>query len=230
LGIPWNDIQNRADRWTVPGIGYNDPRPAGRGWDVNDSLKTTELHDLVDRIQAGDREAANALIHRSAERLENLARKMLRDFPAVRRWEQTGDVLQNALTRLLRTLRDVTPDNVTGYFRLAAQAVRRELLDMVRRYTGPGGGNHESLPDGPPQQYAPAAPAEVRNLERWAAFHEAVERLPDEDRGLIELGYYEGLEKDEMARLLGVDVRTVRRWWNRATRRLAEALGDDIPT
>ena len=76
----------------------------------------------------------------------------------------------------------------------------------------------------------PTLPAEVRNLERWAAFHEAVERLGDEDRGLIELGFYEGLAKDEMARLLGVDERTVRRWWNRATRRLADTLGDDIPS
>jgi RNA polymerase sigma factor (sigma-70 family) len=200
---------------------------------VGDSLKTTELHDLVDRIQAGDRDAANALINRSAERLESLARKMLRDFPAVRRWEQTGDVLQNALTRLLRTLREVTPDNVAGFFKLAAQAVRRELLDMARHYTGPWNhaANHESLPDGSPSRpHWSAAPAEVRNLERWAAFHEAVERLPDDERGLIELGYYEGLEKDEMARLLGVDVRTIRRRWNRATRRLAEVLGDEIPT
>jgi len=66
---------------------------------VGESLKTTELQDLVDRIQAGDRHAADALVRRSAERLENLARKMLRDFPAVRRWEQTGDVLQNSLDR-----------------------------------------------------------------------------------------------------------------------------------
>jgi RNA polymerase sigma factor (sigma-70 family) len=200
---------------------------------VSESLKTTELHDLVDRIQAGDRDAADALINRSAERLEKLARKMLHDFPAVRRWEQTGDILNSALTRLLRTLREVTPDNVAGFFRLAAQAVRRELLDMARHYTGPWNhaAHHESLPDGaPPHPHWSAAPAEVRNLERWAAFHEAVERLPDDERGLIELGYYEGLEKDEMARLLGVDVKTVRRRWNRATRRLAEALGDDIPT
>ena len=33
-----------------------------------------------------------------------------------------------------------------------------------------------------------------------------------------------------MARLLGVEERTVRRWWNRATRRLVQALGDEIPT
>jgi RNA polymerase sigma factor (sigma-70 family) len=200
---------------------------------VGESLKTTELQDLVDRIQAGDRHAADALVRRSAERLENLARKMLRDFPAVRRWEQTGDVLQNSLARLLRTLREVTPNSVAGFFRLAAQSVRRELLDMARHYAGPwsGAANHESLPDGSaPHPYWAAAPAEVRNLERWAAFHEAVERLPEEERGLIELGFYEGLARDEIARVLGVDERTVRRRWNRATRRLAEALGDDIPT
>ena len=200
---------------------------------MSESLKTTELQDLVGRIQAGDREAANDLIRRSAERLESLAHKMLKDFPVVRRWEQTGDVLQNALTRLLRTLRDVQPDSVAGYFRLAAQAVRRELLDLARHYSGPQGlaAHHDSLPDGTagsPFNGFPAAD-DIRNLERWAAFHEAVERLSDEDRALIELGFYEGLGKDEIARVLGVDERTVRRWWNRATRCLADQLGDDVP-
>ena len=204
-----------------------------RGPVVSEALKTTELQDLVGRIQAGDREAANDLIRRSAERLEALARKMLKDFPAVRRWEQTGDVLQNALTRLLRTLRDVRPDSVAGFFRLAAQAMRRELLDLARHYAGPlsPAANHESLPDGPAGSPINGIMAsdELRNLERWAAFHEAVERLPDEDRGMIELGFYEGLGKDEIARVLGVDERTVRRWWNRATRRLADQLGDEVP-
>jgi RNA polymerase sigma factor (sigma-70 family) len=200
---------------------------------VSESLKTTELHDLVGRIQAGDRDAANDLVRRSAERLEALAHKMLKDFPIVRRWEQTGDILQNALTRLLRTLNAVRPDSVPGYFRLAAQAVHRELLDLARHYAGPlsPAAHHDSLPDGSTGSplHGLAAVEDIRNLERWAAFHEAVERLPDEDRGLIELGFYEGLAKDEIARILGVDERTIRRRWNRATRRLAEELGDEVP-
>src|SRR6266542_2406795 len=101
------------------------------------SLHTTELHDLVSRIQAGDRQAAHELINRSAMRLEERASQMLRHFPSVNRWEQTGDVLQNALQRLLRTLRQVCPDSVPGFFRLAAQSIRRELLDMTRHYRGP---------------------------------------------------------------------------------------------
>jgi RNA polymerase sigma-70 factor (ECF subfamily) len=201
---------------------------------VNESFKTTELQDLVDRIRTGDRRAADDLITRSAERLEALARKMLRDFPVVRRWEETGDVLQNALQRLLNTLRQVRPDSVAGFFQLAARAVRRELLDLARRYAGPQSpaAHHESLPDsssGPPlNQFA--APAEVRNLERWAAFHEAVGRLPDAERELIELGFYQGLSKGEIARLTGVDERTVRRRWRGATRKIADELGDDIPS
>jgi len=201
---------------------------------VSDAFKTTELQDLVDRIRTGDRRAADDLITRSAERLEALARKMLRDFPVVRRWEETGDVLQNALQRLLNTLRQVRPDSVAGFFQLAARAVRQELLDLARRYTGPlsPAAHHESLTDSsagsPPHQAA--TPAEVRNLERWAAFHEAVGRLPDADRELIELGFYQGLSKEEIARLIGVDQRTVRRRWNRATRKIATELGDEIPS
>lgn len=206
--------------------------PNDGGSDLSESFKTTELHDLVDRIKAGDRQAADVLVRRSAERLEELARRMLRDFPAVRRWEQTGDVLQNSLARLLRTLSDVTPDSVAGFFRLAAQSVRRELLDMARHYTGPWNpaAHHESLPDGsnPPADWSDGR-TEARNLERWAAFHEAVERLPEREREIVELGYYEGLGKDEIGRLLGVDERTIRRWWNQAARRLVDALGDEIP-
>jgi RNA polymerase sigma factor (sigma-70 family) len=201
---------------------------------VSDSFKTTELQDLVDRIRTGDRSAADDLITRSAERLEALARKMLRDFPVVRRWEETGDVLQNALQRLLKTLREVRPDSVAGFFLLAARAVRHELLDLARRYTGPlsTAAHHESLPDTPLgsalNQFA--APAEARNLERWAAFHEVVGRLADEDRELIELGFYQGLSKPDIARLIGVDERTVRRRWRSATRKIADELGDDIPS
>jgi RNA polymerase sigma factor (sigma-70 family) len=206
-------------------------RPVARS-NVGESLKTTELQSLVDRIQAGDRKAADDLIRQSAERLEALARKMLKDFPAVARWEQTGDVLQNALTRLLRTLREVRPDSVAGFFRLAAQAVRRELLDMARHYAGPlsPAANHDSVNDKSGTRLNGFAGREdQRNLERWAAFHEAVERLTDEDREIIELGFYEGLTKDEIGRLLGVDGRTIRRRWNRASRRIADQLGDDVP-
>lgn len=198
---------------------------------MGDPLKTTELQNLVGRIRVGDRKAADDLIRRSAQRLEALASRMLHTFPGVERWEQTGDVLQNALQRLLRTLRSVQPDSVSGFYCLAAQSVRRELLDLARHYSGPlnGAANHESLADSAAMNGFTSRD-DTRNLERWTAFHEAVGRLPDPDRELVELGYYEGLEKHEIAELLGVSVKTVGRRWDRIARRLADELGDEMPT
>jgi DNA-directed RNA polymerase specialized sigma24 family protein len=59
------------------------------------------------RFQRGDAAALEELIRRTSERLGRLARKMLRGFPAVRAREQTDGVLQNALVRLARSLREV---------------------------------------------------------------------------------------------------------------------------
>ena len=53
--------------------------------------------------------------------------------------EQTDDVLQNAVVRLLRALEEVRPPSVRAFFGLAATQMRRELLDLARRYQGRGG-------------------------------------------------------------------------------------------
>ena len=89
----------------------------------------------------------------------------------------------------------------------------------------------ESLPDdsraAPPD--TAATPEEGRNLEKWSSFHEAIDRLPDKERIIIELSFYEGLTQNEMARVLGVDEKTVRRRWKRATANLVARLGEDVP-
>ena len=53
--------------------------------------------------------ARDELLKGVGARLEKLARKMLRKYPHVRRWTETGDVLQNAIIRLLRALESIRP-------------------------------------------------------------------------------------------------------------------------
>src|SRR5262245_7811376 len=107
------------------------------------SLHTGELQDWLTRLRAGDATARNELVGRTCSRLERLARKMLRGFPRVRRWADTNDVLQNALVRLLRSLETVRPESPREFFALAAQQIRRELLDLARHFFGPEGpGTH----------------------------------------------------------------------------------------
>ena len=62
------------------------------------------------------------------------------------RWEQTDDVVQNALVRLRRALETTSPESVRSFVNLAAVQIRRELIDLARHYHGPNGmgAHHES--------------------------------------------------------------------------------------
>jgi DNA-directed RNA polymerase specialized sigma24 family protein len=65
---------------------------------------STQIQRCMDRLRAGDVSARDELLARASARLTRLTRKMLRDFPGVHRWEETDDVLQNAVVRLCRAL------------------------------------------------------------------------------------------------------------------------------
>jgi RNA polymerase sigma-70 factor (ECF subfamily) len=199
------------------------------------SVHTPQLHDWIDRYRAGDRAAADGLLRSVGARLEHLARRMFQSYPNVSRWADSDDVLQNATLRLLRTLESVRPDSMRSFLNLAAVHVRRELLDLARHFNGPHGvgANHATTPpaaDSRPLANEAAAPADdPADLDRWRHFHEAVERLPAEEREVVSLKFYHGWEEAQIAELFQVTDRTVRRWWRSAGRRLAEQLDGKLP-
>ena len=90
------------------------------------SFHTTQLHGWLDRIRAGDHSAKDELLRSVCGRLERLARKMLRGFPRVQRWEDTADVFQNSVVRLCRALEVVDIASTREFFGLAATQIRRE--------------------------------------------------------------------------------------------------------
>ena len=96
--------------------------------------ETTQILGWVDRLRAGDASAMGELLVHFETRLIRLTRKMLRTFPAVRRWEQSDDVFQGAAMRLRRALKGLTPGSTREFFQLAALQVRRELLDLAAVY------------------------------------------------------------------------------------------------
>jgi RNA polymerase sigma factor (sigma-70 family) len=204
--------------------------------DAPAELNTVDLRGWVDQYQKGDKKAADKLFQASSRRMEHLARKMLRRFPTVARYEETDDVLQNALVRLLRALGEVRPDSTREFFALAAEQIRRELLDLARRYQGPRGlGRRQAAslsPDAdsssPGVDPADAGPA-LEDLELWAHLHEAVARLPTLEREVFSLVFYHGWKQSEIGDLLGIDERTVRRRWASAATSLNESLGGRLP-
>jgi RNA polymerase sigma-70 factor (ECF subfamily) len=199
---------------------------------ASDSL--VQIQALLPRVRAGDPAARDALLGLAGERLRQLAHRMLQGYPRVRRWEETDDVLQNALLRLYRTLQAVSPGSVTDFLRLAALNIRRELLDLGKRYYGPlgQGAHHDALGPEPPAAAEPAASLSLdpARLSVWSAFHEQVEGLPDEERAVVDLLWYQGLSQAEAADLLGVNERTVKRRWQSARIRLHDALQGELPS
>jgi RNA polymerase sigma-70 factor (ECF subfamily) len=143
---------------------------------------------------------------------------MLGNFPCVGAREQTDDVLQNALIRLTRSLRQETPASVRDFFGLAATHIRRELLDLARSHARR------------PTAYLANDPTDTISnsaieLDRWTALHEAVERLPPELRQVFSCTFYHGWTQGQIAELLGISDRQVRRHWVEACLRLKEAVG-----
>ena len=201
------------------------------------SKLTTEIQLRLDRLRAGDYGARQELLVIVGDRLTRLARKMLKNYPGVQRWEQTDDVLQNAAVRLHRALENTTPESARGFFNLAAVRIRRELIDLVRHYSGPEGmGRHHdsrAAADGsaerPNLADEPAHTDDPVRLASWTEFHGQIDALPDEHKEVFHLLWYQGLKQAEAAALLGVTERVVKYRWRSARLRLHELLDGRLP-
>ena len=201
------------------------------------TLQTTQLQSLLNRLKRGDDEARAELINHSCDRLRRHARSMLRkSFPHVGRWEQTDDVLNRALMRLYGSLADVQPDCPARLFALAAKQIRRELIDLARHYNGPLGLGAHHATDGPaaesderPRYEAVDETYEPASIAGWGEFHEQVEKLPDEQREVFSLRWYQGLTFVEIGEALGIADRTAKRRWRVACVSLHQAMDGQRP-
>ena len=214
-------IDTDHDRFTFQAMPLDDQSTVIQGW--------------IDRFRAGDESARDSLIECAADRLSRLTRKMIKSYPRVHRWEQTDDVLQNALIRLDRALRAVAPPTARDFFRLAAAQIRRELIDLARHYQGPLGlgANYSTQADAGRGAAEPAEPTSMAGdadrLATWTEFHQRIEALPAEEREIFDLLWYQELTQAEAAVVLDVSERTIGRRWLSARVRIGQALVGRLP-
>jgi len=203
--------------------------------------ETTKIFLWVERLQAGDRSAVNELIIHFERRLRALTRKMIREYPLVHRCEQTDDVFQKAVLRLCRALKEVSPGSTRELVRLSAAQIRRELLNLTRHYRS----RPDLLSTVDPEtaglasegEFGIEVPARALQrpadqalyLEQWTDFHEVVARLPEPQREVFDLIWYHGLSQQEVARVQGICVRTVKKRWHAARLAIYDALDGVLP-
>jgi RNA polymerase sigma-70 factor (ECF subfamily) len=191
------------------------------------SLNTNDLWYWVTELQAGRPNAAEPTFRKIMEKVDRFARGMFQKFPRVGRFVDVEDVVQNSLIRLLAAFRQVRPNNRQHFYAIVNELIRRELLDLVKHYYGPRGeGTHvgPAAVGAAAGQVVPAAPDEAGDLDRLAAFHEAVAGLPAEEREVVGLTYYHGWSQGEISDLFRVSVRTVQRWQESAMEKLKGKL------
>jgi RNA polymerase sigma factor (TIGR02999 family) len=111
------------------------------------------------------------------------------------------------------------------FYRVAAEAMRRILIDHARARLADkrgGGRARQDLPDD-------AAAAAELAPERLLDLDDALQTLAEEDARaaeLVRLRFFGSLTVDEAAELLEISKRTAIRDWNFARARLSELMGD----
>jgi RNA polymerase sigma factor (sigma-70 family) len=206
---------------------------------VNPFDHSTQIQRLLDSLAAGDMAAADRLVERSFERVRILARRMFhRQHADLRAFVETDDVLNAAALRLHRSIQDVRPESVRNFFALANTQVRRELIDLARKHVGQDGVKARrvmTMTDTTASGHRPIEDmavdaGEPQSLEDWADFHETAAKLPENEREVFELLWYQGLSQDEAAEILGIAVRTVRARWLSAKLLISERLHGERPS
>jgi RNA polymerase sigma factor (sigma-70 family) len=200
--------------------------------------QTITLQACLDRMRAGDPRGREELIACAVGQLQRLARRMLRGYPQLRRWESTDDVWQGAALRLCKAIEQVELESVRHFLNLATLQMRRELIDLARRHFGPEGRarRHEtprtSEPagsSGPALQDQSDSTDEPARLATWTELHEHIATLPEQEREVFALLWYQGLTQAEAAGLLQVSERTVLRRWQSARLQLLALLRNELP-
>lgn len=209
---------------------------SGHGESGEPAALAGEIAGCLEQIASGNLRARDRVFELCSERLHLLARRMLRDYPRVRRWSDTDDIFQAAAMRLHRALAQTQPESVRGLLALAGTQMHRELVDLARHYSSQGSyeANHGTNiigedDSGRPQHAIDQVAARPEPLDRWSTFHEAVESLAPNDREVFDLVWYMGASQETAATVIGCSTRTVRARWRRAKTAVRSALDDRSP-
>jgi RNA polymerase sigma factor (TIGR02999 family) len=181
----------------------------------------TSITVLIGQAQAGDEAALAAIFKLAYDDLRALASRRLRAGGRGAVLDTTALVHESFL-RFSEAGRLNATDRA-HFLNYAGRVMRSVIVDFVReRNAQRRGGDalHVTLDTS-------VCDAVGTGEEEILRVHEALEELAQHDEKLVrvvELRYFAGLSEAEVAESLGVHVRTVRRYWEKARLLLADAL------
>jgi RNA polymerase sigma factor (TIGR02999 family) len=178
----------------------------------------SDVTQILNAIDGGDPGAADQLLPLVYGELRRLAAaQMAREKPG-----QTLDATALVHEAYLRLVGDHSFADRRHFFRVAAEAMRRILVDRARQKgRAKHGGGRQRVPL---SQAEPAAAAPADDL---LALDEALDGFATRDpvkAELVKLRYFAGLSEEEAAAALGISRATASRYWTYARAWLIDAL------
>jgi RNA polymerase sigma factor (TIGR02999 family) len=180
-----------------------------------------QITQLLERMHGGDARARDALFAAAYEELRRLARSRLRDGGRNTVLETTS-LVHECYLRFVRA-GQLRAEDRRAFFAYASQVMRSVILNSVRERQAERRGG-----DVPQLTLSTELEANLSgDEETLLKVHEALEVLERADSRLAQVAqmrYFGGYSEQEIAEVLGVTERTVRRDWERARLILKEAL------
>ena len=157
--------------------------------------------ELISKVANGDQRAFLALYDRYSDRVYALALRMLRNQMLAE------EVVQDAFLKLWSRAGQYLTERGPLLIWLLTIA-RRTALDRLRLES-----RRPTLSDGNDPELAwelTPEPESTSEEARWHSLYLAVRSLPEDQRSVIELAYYQGLSHSEIAETLNLPLGTVK--------------------
>jgi RNA polymerase sigma factor (TIGR02999 family) len=183
----------------------------------SDAARPGEVTRLLERAGGGDRAAVERLFPLVYDELRRLAAARVRRAGGSLTMDATGLVHEAYLK--LAGGGPLRAESRAHFLAIAGRAMRQVLVDRARRVAALKRGSGQqpvTLTDGP--RALSLDPLELLALDR------ALETLDERQRRVVEARFFVGLEESEIAAVLGISERTVRRDWTKARAWLARSL------
>lgn len=179
-----------------------------------------EVTRFLDQIQKGDPQAAEQLLPLVYDELRQLAAAQLaRENPG-----QTLNATALVHEAYMRLVGEHQFADRQHFFRVAAEAMRRILIDQARRKQRiRHGGQHKRVP------LSDVMLASETPVEQLLALDDVLDRFAAVDpikADLVKLRYFAGFGEEEAAAALGISRATASRYWNYARAWLIRALDE----
>jgi RNA polymerase sigma factor (TIGR02999 family) len=176
------------------------------------------LTDLIQRAQSGDEGALKQVFDVTYQDLRRMARARISQGARGTLLDTTALVHESFLR--FANAGELRVNDRAHFFRYAGHVMRSVIVDMARaRLAERRGGDarHVTL-------NTAVAERTGQGEEEVLRVHEELARHDARMVQVVELRYFAGLTESEIAQILGVTDRTVRRDWEKARLLLAQAL------